>query len=153
MEAIMPISEICNREVVIVQRNNTIQEAAKLMRQHHVGDVVVVEDQGGVRVPVGIVTDRDLVVEIMAPAIDQKVITVGDIMVPELATVKENAGMFETIEYMRAKGVRRLPVVDQSGGLVGILTLDDLLELLAEELLALAKLVKHEQKKETMSRR
>jgi CBS domain-containing protein len=149
----MPISEICNREVVIVQRNNTILEAAQLMRQHHVGDVVVVEDRGGVRVPVGIVTDRDLVVEILAPAIDQKVITVGDIMVAELATVKENAGFSETIEYMRAKGVRRVPVVDKGGGLVGILTLDDLLELLAEELLALAKLVRHEQKKETMNRR
>jgi CBS domain-containing protein len=149
----MPISEICNREVVIVQRHNTILEAAQLMRQHHVGDVVVVEERGGVRVPVGIVTDRDLVVEIMAPAIDQTVITVGDIMVTELATVKENASLSETIEYMRAKGVRRVPVVDRGGGLVGILTLDDLLELLAEELLALAKLVRHEQKKETMSRR
>ena len=149
----MPISEICNREVVIVQRHNTILEAAQLMRQHHIGDVVVVEERGGVRVPVGIVTDRDLVVEIMAPAIDQTVITVGDIMVTELATVKENAGLSETIEYMRAKGVRRVPVVDRGGGLVGILTLDDLLELLAEELLALAKLVGHEQKKEMMSRR
>ena len=149
----MPISEICNREVVIVQRNNTILEAAQLMRQHHVGDVVVVEDRGGVKVPVGIVTDRDLVVEIMAPAIDQKVITVGDIMVTELATVKENAGLSETIEYMRAKGVRRVPVVDKGGGLVGILTLDDLLELLAEELLALANLVRREQKKETIGRR
>ena len=134
----MPISEICNREVIVVQRSNTILEAAQLMRQHHVGDVVVVEEQGGVRIPVGIVTDRDLVVEIMAL---------------ELATVKENAGVSETIEYMRAKGVRRLPVVDNSGGLVGILTLDDLLELLTEELLALAKLVRHEQKKETISRR
>lgn len=149
----MPISEICNREVVIVKRNNIILEAAQLMRQHHVGDVAVVEERGGVKVPVGIVTDRDLVVEIMAPAIDQTVITVGDIMVTELATVKENAGLSETIEYMRAKGVRRVPVVDKDGGLVGILTLDDLLELLAEELPALAKLVRHEQKKETMSRR
>ena len=149
----MPISEICNREVVIVQRNNTILEAAQLMRQHHVGDVVVVEERGGMKVPVGIVTDRDLVVEIMAPAIDQKVITVGDIMVTELATVKENAGLSETIEYMRAKGVRRVPLVDKGGGLVGILTLDDLLELLAEELLALANLVRHEQKKETIGRR
>ena len=149
----MPISEICNREVVVVQPNDTILEAAKLMRQHHVGDVLVVEDRGGVRVPVGIVTDRDLVVEIMAPELDQRVITVGDIMAPDLVTVKENTGVFDAIQYMRAKGVRRLPVVDGSGGLVGILTLDDLLELLAEELLALAKLVKHEQKKETMSRR
>ena len=149
----MPISEICNREVIVVQPNDTILEAAKLMRQHHVGDVLVVEDRGGVRVPVGIVTDRDLVVEIMAPELDQRVITVGDIMAPDLVTVKENTGVFDAIQYMRAKGVRRLPVVDGSGGLGGILTLDDLLELLAEELLALAKLVKHEQKKETMSRR
>ena len=149
----MPISDICNREVVVVQLNDTILEAAKLMRQHHVGDVLVVEDRGGVRVPVGIVTDRDLVVEIMAPELDQRAITVGDIMAPDLVTVKENTGVFEAIQYMRAKGVRRLPVVDGSGGLVGILTLDDLLELLAEELLALARLVKHEQKKETMSRR
>jgi len=149
----MPISEICNREVIVVQRNDTVLEAAKLMRQHHVGDVVVVEDRGGVRVPVGIVTDRDLVVEIMAPELDQMVITVGDIMAPDLVTVKENIGLFEAIQYMRAKGVRRLPVVNESGGLFGILTLDDLLELLAEELLALAKLVAHEQKKETMSRR
>ena len=148
----MPISKICNREVIIMQRNDTVLEAARLMRQHHVGDVVVVEDRGGVRVPVGIVTDRDLVVEIMAPELDQEVITVGDIMVSELATMKENTGVFEAIQYMRAKGVRRLPVVNHSAGLIGILTLDDLLELLAEELLELARLVTHEQKKETLSR-
>ncbi len=74
-------------------------------------------------------------------------------MVPELVEVKEHTGMFEAIQYMRAIGVRCLPVVDQSEGLVGILTLDDLLELLAEELLSLSKLVKHEQKKEMVSRR
>jgi len=149
----MPVSEICNREVVIVQRHNTVLEAARLMREFHVGDVVVVEERGGVKIPVGIITDRDLVVEIMAPAVDQNMVTLGDIMVPGLATIMETAGVSETIEYMRAKGVRRVPVVDMRGGLVGILALDDLLELLAEELLALAKLVRHEQKKEAMSRR
>lgn len=149
----MPVSEICNREVVIVRPDSTTLEAAQLMRQHHVGDVLVVESRNGIRVPVGIVTDRDLVVEIMAPELDMVAITVGDIMLPDLVTVKENTGMFEAIEYMRAKGVRRLPVVNDSGGLVGILTLDDLLELLAEELLALARLVKYEQKKETTNRR
>ena len=149
----MPVGEICNREAITVRRGGSALDAARLMRQHHIGDVLVVEDRGGVRVPIGIVTDRDLVVEIMASELNQKLIAVGDFMVPELATIKENAGVFEAIQYMRAKGVRRLPVVDDSGGLVGILTLDDLLELLAEELLALAKLVAHEQKMETMSRR
>ena len=149
----MPVSEICNREVVVVQRDDTALEAAKLMRQHHVGDVLVVEDRNGVRVPVGIVTDRDLVVEIMAPELDDTVITVGDIMAKELVTVKESTGIFEAIQYMRQKAVRRLPIVNESGGLIGILTLDDLLELLSEELLEIAKLVKYEQQKETRSRR
>ena len=149
----MPVSEICNREVVVVQRDDTALEAAKLMRQHHVGDVLVVEDRNGVRVPVGIVTDRDLVVEIMAPELDDTVITVSDIMAQELVTVKGSTGIFEAIQYMRQKAVRRLPIVNESGGLIGILTLDDLLELLSEELLEIAKLVKYEQQKETRSRR
>lgn len=149
----MPIGEICNREVVIAKRDDTILEAARLMRQHHVGDVLVVDDSGGKRIPAGIVTDRDLVVEIIATELDPSAITVGDIMVPELAVVKEDTGVFESIQYMRAIGVRRMPVVDDSGGLVGILTLDDLLEILADELSFLAKLVRHEQDKETMNRR
>ena len=148
----MPVGEICNRDVIILQREDTVLEAAKLMRQHHVGDVVVAEARGGVRVPVGIVTDRDLVVEIMATGLDQTVITVGDIMVRGLVTVKESTGIFEAIQYMRSKAVRRVPIVDENGALVGILALDDLLELLSEELLAIAKLVRHQREKETRHR-
>ena len=149
----MPISEVCNREVVIVQPGETVLEAAQIMRRHHVGDVVVVEERAGRRVPVGIITDRDLVLEVMAPQLDPATITVRDVLVSDLVTIREDAGLFEAIEYMHAKGVRRLPVVDDKGGLIGIITLDDLIELLADEMAALAKLVKHEQKKETTSRR
>jgi CBS domain-containing protein len=149
----MPISEVCNREVVIVQPGETVLEAARLMRQHHVGDVVVVEERGGRRVPVGIVTDRDIVLEVVAPQLDPAALRVSDIVTSGLVTIKNDAGLFDAVEYMHTKGVRRLPVVDDDGGLAGILTLDDLLELLAEEMAALAKLVKHEQKKETMNRR
>jgi CBS domain-containing protein len=148
----MPIGEICTREVVIVKRNETVLEAAKLMRQHHVGDVVVIEERDGVRFPVGIVTDRDLVVEIMAPELDPAAITVGDIMEQELVTVKESIGLFEAIQYMRSKTVRRLPIVDENGALLGILALDDLLELLSEELLAIARLVRYQRRKETKQR-
>ena len=148
----MPIGEICTREVVIVKRNETVLEAAKLMRQHHVGDVVVIEEHDGVRFPVGIVTDRDLVVEIMAPELDPAAITVGDIMEQELVIVKESMGLFEAIQYMRSKTVRRLPVVDENGALLGILALDDLLELLSEELLAIARLVRYQRRKETKQR-
>jgi CBS domain-containing protein len=149
----MPISEVCNREVVIVQPGDSALEAARLMRQHHVGDVLIVEDRGGRRVPVGIVTDRDLVLEVMAQELDPASIRVSDMVLSELVTIGEGAGLFEAIEYMHARGVRRLPVVDGAGGLVGILTLDDLIELLADEMAALAKLVRHEQKKEGTSRR
>ncbi len=144
----MPIGEICNREVVIMRRNDSVKEAAKIMRQQHVGDVLVVDERDSMKVPVGIVTDRDLVVEIMASDVQRPTISVGDIMSPELATIRESAGVFEAIQYMRSKGVRRLPVVSDSGALVGILALDDLLELIAEELLELSKLVRYEQKKE-----
>lgn len=149
----MPIGEICKREVIIIQREETVLQAAKLMRQHHVGDVMVVEDRDGKSTPVGIVTDRDLVVEVIAPELDPDAITVGDIMVSDFATVKENAGVFESIQYMRVKGVRRMPIVDDDGKLIGIVTLDDLLALLSEELDALVKLVAHEQQKEAGIRR
>jgi CBS domain-containing protein len=149
----MPIGEICNREVIIVQRDDTVLQAAKLMRQHHVGDLLAVEERDGRRIPVGIVTDRDLVVEILAPGLDSTVITVGDIMVTKLATVKESSGIFEAFQYMRSKGIRRLPVVDDDGGLVGIVSLDDLLVLLANELGALGPLVEREEKNELSRRR
>jgi CBS domain-containing protein len=149
----MAIGEICNREVIVVAPETTISEAAQLMRQHHVGDVVVVTEAGGRRQPVGIVTDRDVVVEVVATGLDPAVLTVGDIMVPDLATVPEKTGVFEAIRYMRDQGVRRMPVVGEDGSLIGILALDDLLELLGEELGALARLVAREQGKEVQNRR
>src|SRR5690348_16604406 len=99
----MPIGEICSREVVVMQRHESILEAARLMRQHHVGDVVVAEERDGARVPVGLVTDRDLVVEIMATELDPEVITVEDIMEPELVCVKEDVGIFEATQYIRGR--------------------------------------------------
>lgn len=148
----MSVGEICNREVIVIQRDATIVEAAKLMRQFHVGAVIVIEKHGGRQIPVGVVTDRDLVVEVVATELDPAVITVGDIMAAEVFTIKENTASYEAIEFMRRKTIRRLPVVDEAGELTGILTLDDALQLLSEELLDLAKLVRYEQKKETRHR-
>lgn len=149
----MSIGEICNRKVVVMQAEELVAEAARLMRDQHVGSILIVDEQGGKRVPVGIVTDRDLVVEVIAPELDPEVITEGDIMMTGFAVAKEETGVFEAIQYMRAKGVRRLPVVDIEEKLVGIVTLDDLLILLSEELDALAKLVVREQQNELAVRR
>ena len=148
----MAVGEICNREVVIAKKTLSVVDAARLMRKHHVGDLVVVEEKNGRRHPVGIVTDRDIVVEVVAAGVNPDALKVGDIMGPEVATVRESEGLFEALRYMRDKGVRRMPVVDRDDGLVGILTLDDLLGLLAEEMTELAKLVSHERQREAASR-
>jgi len=148
----MAVGELCNREVVITEKTASVVDAAQLMRTHHVGDLVVVEDRGGRTHPVGIVTDRDIVVEVVAAGVNPDSLKVGDIMGPEVATVRESEGLFEALRYMRDKGVRRMPVVDREGGLVGILTLDDLLSLLAEEMTELAKLVSHERQREATAR-
>ena len=149
----MTIGTICNREVITVQRDATVLHAAVLMRQYHVGDVVVIENRKNKTVPIGIVTDRDIVVELVATELDCKVITVGDIIITKLIVVKDSAGVFEAIQLMANEGVRRLPVVDDDGGLVGIVTLDDLLLLLSKELATLNKLVTREQKNEATKRR
>ena len=148
----MPISEFCNREVVFATRKTSIPEAAQLMRQYHVGDLVVVDEVGGKRVPVGIVTDRDIVIEIIAKSLDLEEFSVGDIMGPRLVSVRENEGVFETLRLMRAHGIRRIPVVNQEGGLEGIVSADDILDLLAEEMAELAKVAPREQVREAKTR-
>lgn len=148
----MSIGEICNREVITIQRDETVLEAAKLMRQYHVGAVIVVDKRNDRLIPIGIVTDRDLVVEVLATELDQTVITVGDIMAPEVFTIKENTDTPEAIQFMRRKTIRRTPVVDEDGELVGIIALDDVMELLSTELLDVAKLIRYEHKKEIRHR-
>ncbi len=145
--------EICSRDVVFVARDATVQFAAKLMRHNHVGTVVVVDEMNGRRTPVGIVTDRDIVVEVNAVDLNPNVITVGDIMAPGLVTVHEDAGPFEAMEIMRDKGVRRLPVVDRKGCLAGIISIDDLLEVLAGEITAMTRIVGRERAHEQARRK
>jgi len=149
----MAIGQLCNRDVAFAGRETTINAAAKLMRHYHVGSLVIVDDLAGKRVPVGIVTDRDLVVEVEAMDLDPKVITVGDIMTSELVTVTESLGVLEAMEVMRFKGVRRLPVVDSEGHLAGIITIDDFLEVLAEEFTDLTRIISKEQSREIHGRK
>ncbi len=144
----MSVGEICNREVIIIGREGTIYEAAELMRKYHVGDVVVVEEKSEENIPVGILTDRDIVVLLIAPNVDLDSVTVGDVMSFELESVREEEDVMDTIKQMRSKGVRRVPVVNQRGGLEGILAVDDLIELFAEQLTDLTKLIMRGQQRE-----
>jgi CBS domain-containing protein len=135
----MTIGAIRTREVITAGRDSSAAEAARLMRKGHVGDVVVVEEQDGRLIPCGIVTDRDIVVGVVAKGLDPEMIVVGDIMAPEVTVGRERDGVAHTIDVMREKGIRRLPIVDSSGALVGIVSIDDLVAFLAMELAALAR--------------
>jgi CBS domain-containing protein len=149
----MVIGELCTRKVIIASRNTSISEAAKLMREHHAGDIVVTEESGGNVVPIGIVTDRDMVMEILAQEVSPAGLSVGDVMTEGLVTANSRDGVFETIQLMRTEGIRRAPIVDDTGALIGIVSLDDLVELLAEELGNLASLLRQERRREIEARK
>jgi CBS domain-containing protein len=149
----MTVGKFCVRETIVAKKDSNIVDVAKLMRRHHVGDVIVVEERDGLAVPIGIVTDRDLVMEILAQELSPETVAVGDIMSYEMLVARESDSLWDTLQQMRVKGVRRVPVIDGKGALAGILTLDDVLELLTDELAELAKIVRREQEREYKSRR
>jgi CBS domain-containing protein len=149
----MSVGKICIREVVITHKDSSIIEVAKLMRQYHVGDIVVVDSSGDQPIPIGIITDRDIVVELIASDVALDSVTVADVMSYDLITAREQDGIWDTMQRMSAKGIRRMPVVNEQGGLEGILTVDDLLELLADELTSLAKVTIREQTQEKETRK
>jgi CBS domain-containing protein len=149
----MSISEFSRRDVVCATKETTVNEAASLMRQHHIGDVIIIEQRGGKRIPVGIVTDRDIVVEVIAAGIDPRSLKLGDLKIGALVTVKEGASYAETVARMSVEGVRRMPVVADDGTLVGIITLDDMLWQLAAPLAALAALSGRGRQLETATRK
>ena len=130
----MPIRDCCNIGVVCCPPDASIPQVATLMRRHHVGDVIVVREEGGERYPLGIVTDRDIVVETVAPQVDMDLVTAGDIMSSPLVTVQEDDSFSDTLQLMREHKIRRLPVVAENGALRGIVTADDIINMLTNEL-------------------
>jgi len=136
----MNVGEVCSREVYVVERTEALAEAVREMRQRHVGAIVVVEQQGMLTRPIGIVTDRDLIFATRGDGIDLSV-SVTHVMTSCPLTLAEDSGLYEAIKLMSAHGVRRAPVVGAGGDLVGIVSVDDLVPVVAEELTALAKLL------------
>jgi CBS domain-containing protein len=137
----MSVGQYCNRHVITTAKSTEIDEVARLMRQHHVGTVVVVERRDDAEYPIGIVTDRDLVVEVLAQNLSPNTVTVGDVMSGSLVTARENDNFWHTLDRMSAKGVRRLLVVDEKGVLLGILSVEDVLTTLAVGLSDVTRLV------------
>jgi CBS domain-containing protein len=147
------IGQICNREAVVTTRDKTVSDAARLMREHHVGSVIVVEQRDGDQHPIGIVTDRDIAVEIVALDLDPRDVKVGELMGPTLVVAREADDLRETLQLMRVHGVRRLPVMSTRGALVGIVASDDLICVLAEDIATLAAVTERERAREATERK
>lgn len=144
----MTVGEVCTKSVATARRDETVAEAARRMRDRHVGTLVVVDDDGHRR-PVGILTDRDIVVSAVAQSPDKlESLLVDDLMTGEVATVGTGETLDVALSKMRRYGVRRLPVVTADGLLEGLLAFDDILEVMSGELGELVALVAREQRHE-----
>jgi len=144
--------EICTRHVSYAERGMPLVEAARLMREHHVGCLVVVDEVGGQRKVVGMLTDRDIVVAVVARSVAPQTLVVGDVMSADPVSARESDSLIDLMRTMRSKGVRRVPVVGDGNVLIGIATLDDVLAVLAEELGLLVAAIDHEGQRERRQR-
>lgn len=144
----MRIGELCTRAVVTCNEHCSAADLARLMRKHHVGDVVVIEPVEGGDRPLGVVTDRDLVMQVLAAGIEPTVAKATDLMSPAI-TALASEGVYDAIWHMRRKACRRLPVVDPQGRLTGLVTLDDLTQFLATELAELGRVSLRQQELES----
>ncbi|MGN2251919.1 CBS domain-containing protein [Frateuria sp. GZRe12] len=122
----MQVHEICTHEVVSIGPAATVVDAARLMRTRHVGALVVVEQPNGERIPVGMLTDRDIVLEVVATEAPCRQLRVDDVMSREPVTCSQDEHLLDVVARMRTYGVRRLPVLNAKGGLCGLLSLDDI---------------------------
>lgn len=142
MNVPLTAGEICTRSVVYTDRGMLLDEAARLMRTHHVGSLVVVEERSPKeRIVVGMITDRDIATGVVALDRDPRAFRVGEVMSPDIVTVREQDSVLDVLAMMRHKKVRRMPVVGARGELIGIVALDDVLAIVAEQMHALAAAV------------
>lgn len=149
----MLLKDLCTPDVVSCASDSTALHAARLMRQHHVGDVVVVEDIETDQSPIGVVTDRDIVIEVLGKELDAGRVTLRQIMRAPAVIAGLSEDLTRVMERMKSHGVRRIPVVDDSSKLIGILCLDDLLKRLAADAATIAGVIASEQDRERRTRR
>lgn len=151
----MNVGDLCQRTVVTIGVDDDLLQAARLMREKHVGYLIVIEPPSPAAdaKPVGVLTDRDIVVSVVACAADPATLRVGDVMTTQPLTVSDQAGLPVALEQMRRIGVRRLPVVGHRGELTGVLSIDDALASLTTELESITASIRKERGVETRHRR
>lgn len=145
----MSVAQTCNRNVVYIDENASVNEVAEMMREKHVGSVIVVDQAGK---PTGIITDRDLVIEILAEEVSPDSVVLKDIMTPDPIVIKESEDISDALDKMRHKAVRRAPVVDEEGLLSGIISIDDILTTLGADINDIIALINKSRIKEAKKR-
>lgn len=143
----MPLESVCKKDVVTIKKDASLINAAGLMREYHVGSIVVVEDNDDKDIVVGMLTDRDIALAISSSSKVES-LKVHEIMHSQPVTAQKTAGIYEAIELMKKNGIKRLPITEKNGSLFGMISADDLLDLIAEEISNLAKLTDIQVKKE-----
>jgi CBS domain-containing protein len=149
----MQLKDLCVLDVAYCTPQLSITAASRLMREHHTGDLIVVDDADEEREPVGIITDRDIVLEVLACDRDPDTTTVGEVMSHRLVVASQSEDLTAALERMATHGVRRLPVVDDERAVLGIVTLDDILREHAKQAKQLLDVVTNEQTREKRTRR
>jgi len=152
MDERLSAGEICTRSVTIAFRSTSLNGAARLMRENHVGCLVVVDEVDGLRIVSGLLTDRDIVTAVLASDLDPAKLHVEDVMSTDLVSAREADSLIDLVRTMRRKSVRRIPVVGGQGELVGLVTLDDVLDILSEELVLLVGAIASQRKREGQKR-
>jgi signal-transduction protein with cAMP-binding, CBS, and nucleotidyltransferase domain len=143
---------VCTRDVSIAFRSTALHEAARSMRERHVGSLVVVDETAEGRVVVGLLTDRDIVTAVVAKEVDAHTLSVGDVMSADVATVREDDSLHDVVAQMKRRRVRRLPVTTAQDRLVGVVAADDVLRVLAADFQSLVQAVGEQSKVEQLIR-
>ena len=134
----MPIVEYCTKHVITALGSQTVFDATKEMRDKNVGSIVVLDSD---KKPIGMVTDRDIAVRVVAEGKDSKSTLLKEIMSKDVVALRQDQGVFEMTKTMCEKGIRRLPVVDKGGKLAGIICLDDLIIMFGQEVANIANAI------------
>lgn len=144
----MKVGEICRRSVVSIDSDADVNAAAEKMRTHHVGFLIVHETGDELRRPIGVLTDRDIVVEVIAKKVDPAAVTVADLMTPNPLVAEESEELSDVLQAMRIAGIRRVPVVDLRDALQGVIAIDDAFDIITGFMCDITGSVKNEQRQE-----
>lgn len=149
----MHISQVCTTSVVTATADTDVLTAARQMREHHVGNVVVVEKRGTAELPIGIVTDRDIVIGAIAQGVDDlATIQIGDLLSAKCHLLGDHDRIEAAMDLMLTKGVRRIPVVNERGELTGIVSYDDVVAWMVSRLSALTRSFANQGRREEIRR-